>query len=180
MANVVVIGTQWGDEGKGKIVDWLSERADVIARFQGGHNAGHTLVIDGKVFKLSLLPSGILRKGKLAVIGNGVVLDPWALVDEIKRIGDMGVEISTENLMIAENTPLILPVHWQLDKMREEAAGMAKIGTTGRGIGPAYEDKFAWRIWPTRRRWMPASTACWRIMMRCAADWAHPRSTVVS
>jgi adenylosuccinate synthase len=141
MANVVVIGTQWGDEGKGKIVDWLSERADVIARFQGGHNAGHTLVIDGKVFKLSLLPSGILRKGKLAVIGNGVVLDPWALVDEIKRIGDMGVDISTENLMIAENTPLILPVHWQLDKLREEAAGKAKIGTTGRGIGPAYEDK---------------------------------------
>ncbi len=141
MANVVVVGAQWGDEGKGKIVDWLSERADVIARFQGGHNAGHTLVIDGKVFKLSLLPSGILRKGKLAVIGNGVVLDPWALIDEIDRIGAMGVEITTENLMVAENTPLILPVHTELDQKRETSNKIAKIGTTGRGIGPAYEDK---------------------------------------
>ncbi len=141
MANVVVVGAQWGDEGKGKIVDWLSERADVIARFQGGHNAGHTLVIDGKVFKLSLLPSGILRKGKLAVIGNGVVLDPWALIDEIDRIGAMGVEITTENLMVAENTPLILPVHTELDQKRETSNKIAKIGTTSRGIGPAYEDK---------------------------------------
>ncbi|PWR03500.1 adenylosuccinate synthase [Meridianimarinicoccus roseus] len=141
MANVVVVGAQWGDEGKGKIVDWLSERADVIARFQGGHNAGHTLVIDGKVYKLSLLPSGILRKGKLSVIGNGVVLDPWALVSEIAKIEGQGVSVSTENLVIAENTPLILPVHQDLDKIREEAAGKAKIGTTGRGIGPAYEDK---------------------------------------
>jgi adenylosuccinate synthase len=141
MANVVVVGAQWGDEGKGKIVDWLSERADVICRFQGGHNAGHTLVIDGKVYKLSLLPSGILREGKLSVIGNGVVLDPWALVAEIERVEAQGVRVSTANLMIAENVPLILPVHQDLDRMREEAAGAAKIGTTGRGIGPAYEDK---------------------------------------
>ena len=141
MANVVVVGAQWGDEGKGKIVDWLSERADVIARFQGGHNAGHTLVIGDKVFKLSLLPSGIVRENKLAVIGNGVVLDPWALFSEIDKLAGQGVAISTENLMIAENTPLILPLHQDLDKLREEAAGKAKIGTTGRGIGPAYEDK---------------------------------------
>jgi|TARA_B110000263_G_scaffold106587_1_gene93055 adenylosuccinate synthase len=145
MANVVVVGAQWGDEGKGKIVDWLSERADVIARFQGGHNAGHTLVIDGEVFKLSLLPSGILREGKLAVIGNGVVLDPWALLQEIKKISQQGVKISTDNLIIAENTPLILPVHQDLDKIREDAAGKSKIGTTGRGIGPAYEDKIGRR-----------------------------------
>jgi adenylosuccinate synthase len=141
MANVVVVGAQWGDEGKGKIVDWLSERADVIARFQGGHNAGHTLVVGNTVFKLSLLPSGIVRPGKLAVIGNGVVLDPWALFAEIDKLTAQGVSISTENLMIAENTPLILPLHQDLDKLREEAAGTAKIGTTGRGIGPAYEDK---------------------------------------
>ncbi|TWI35001.1 adenylosuccinate synthase [Paracoccus sulfuroxidans] len=141
MANVVVVGAQWGDEGKGKIVDWLSERADVIARFQGGHNAGHTLVIGGQVFKLSLLPSGIVRKGKMAVIGNGVVLDPWSLFSEIDKLAAQGVEISPENLMIAENTPLILPLHQDLDQLREEAAGKAKIGTTGRGIGPAYEDK---------------------------------------
>jgi adenylosuccinate synthase len=141
MANVVVVGAQWGDEGKGKIVDWLSERADVIARFQGGHNAGHTLVIGNVVYKLSLLPSGIVRKGKMAVIGNGVVLDPWALFAEIDKLSAQGVEISPENLMIAENTPLILPLHQDLDKLREEAAGASKIGTTGRGIGPAYEDK---------------------------------------
>lgn len=141
MANVVVIGAQWGDEGKGKIVDWLSERADVIARFQGGHNAGHTLVVDGTVYKLSLLPSGVVREGKLSVIGNGVVLDPWALVSEIERVSAMGVEITPETLKIAENAPLILPVHRELDVYREEAAGDAKIGTTGRGIGPAYEDK---------------------------------------
>ncbi len=145
MANVVVVGAQWGDEGKGKIVDWLSERADIIARFQGGHNAGHTLVIDGKVFKLSLLPSGILRTGKLAVIGNGVVLDPWALLDEIEKVSKQGVEISTTNFVIAENTPLILPIHQELDKIREKAAGKSKIGTTGRGIGPAYEDKIGRR-----------------------------------
>ncbi|MDE0590146.1 adenylosuccinate synthase [Halocynthiibacter sp. C4] len=141
MANVVVVGAQWGDEGKGKIVDWLSERADVIARFQGGHNAGHTLVIDGKVYKLSLLPSGIVRGGKLSVIGNGVVLDPWHLSEEITKLRDQGVDITPENLMIAENTPLILPVHGELDRAREEQVSVAKIGTTGRGIGPAYEDK---------------------------------------
>jgi adenylosuccinate synthase len=141
MANVVVVGAQWGDEGKGKIVDWLSERADVIARFQGGHNAGHTLVIDGKVYKLSLLPSGIVRGGKLSVIGNGVVLDPWHLVKEIAILRDQGVEISPESLMIAENTPLILPIHGELDRAREDQTAVAKIGTTGRGIGPAYEDK---------------------------------------
>ncbi|QFT99390.1 Adenylosuccinate synthetase [Roseovarius sp. THAF8] len=142
MANVVVVGAQWGDEGKGKIVDWLSERADVIARFQGGHNAGHTLVIDGKVYKLNALPSGVVRGGKLSVIGNGVVLDPWHLVNEIASIREQGVEISPETLMIAENTPLILPIHGELDRAREEAASKGtKIGTTGRGIGPAYEDK---------------------------------------
>ena len=141
MANVVVVGAQWGDEGKGKIVDWLSERADVIARFQGGHNAGHTLVIDGQVYKLSQLPSGLVRPGKLSVIGNGVVLDPWALLAEIEKLRAQGVEITPKTLMIAENTPLILPLHQDLDRLREEAAGAAKIGTTGRGIGPAYEDK---------------------------------------
>lgn len=142
MANVVVVGAQWGDEGKGKIVDWLSERADVIARFQGGHNAGHTLVIDGKVYKLNALPSGVVRGGKLSVIGNGVVLDPWHLVGEIAAIRAQGVEITPETLMIAENTPLILPIHGELDRAREEAASAGtKIGTTGRGIGPAYEDK---------------------------------------
>ena len=141
MANVCVVGAQWGDEGKGKIVDWLSERADVIARFQGGHNAGHTLVIDGEVFKLSLLPSGIVRSGKLSVIGNGVVLDPWHLITEIDALRAQGVEISPDNLIVAENAPLILPVHGELDRARENQNSVAKIGTTGRGIGPAYEDK---------------------------------------
>ena len=141
MANVVVVGAQWGDEGKGKIVDWLSERADVIARFQGGHNAGHTLVIDGKVYKLSLLPSGIVRGGKLSVIGNGVVVDPWHLVMEIEKLRGQGVDISPDNLMVAENAALILPVHGELDRARENQNSVAKIGTTGRGIGPAYEDK---------------------------------------
>jgi len=141
MANVVVVGAQWGDEGKGKIVDWLSERADVIARFQGGHNAGHTLVIDGEVFKLAALPSGVVRGGKLSVIGNGVVLDPWHLLGEIDKIRAQGVEINPENLMIAENTPLILTIHGELDRARENQNSIAKIGTTGRGIGPAYEDK---------------------------------------
>ncbi len=141
MANVVVVGAQWGDEGKGKIVDWLSERADVVVRFQGGHNAGHTLVIDDVTYKLSLLPSGIVRKGKKSIIGNGVVLDPWALLNEIETLKGQGVDVSPENLSIAENTTLILPLHSQLDKAREEALGGAKIGTTGRGIGPAYEDK---------------------------------------
>ena len=146
MANVVVVGAQWGDEGKGKIVDWLSERADVICRFQGGHNAGHTLVIDGEVFKLNALPSGVVRGGKLSVIGNGVVLDPWHLVREIETIRGQGVEITPETLMIAENTPLILPFHGELDRAREGQASVAKIGTTGRGIGPCYEDKVGRRV----------------------------------
>ena len=141
MANVVVVGSQWGDEGKGKIVDWLSERADVVVRFQGGHNAGHTLVIDEVSYKLSLLPSGVVRPGKLAVIGNGVVLDPHALVAEIGRIEAQGVKIAPETLRIAENCPLILSVHRELDQSREAASAGTKIGTTGRGIGPAYEDK---------------------------------------
>ena len=146
MANVVVVGAQWGDEGKGKIVDWLSERADVIARFQGGHNAGHTLVIGEKVYKLHALPSGVVRSGKLSVIGNGVVLDPWHLVKEIETIRGQGVAITPETLMIAENTPLILPVHGELDRAREAQNAVAKIGTTGRGIGPAYEDKVGRRV----------------------------------
>jgi adenylosuccinate synthase len=143
MANVAVIGSQWGDEGKGKIVDWLSERADVVVRFQGGHNAGHTLVIDGVSYKLSLLPSGVVRPGKLAVIGNGVVVDPHALMDEIARLKGQGVEVSPQNLRIAENAALILSVHRELDGMREDAAAAkgTSIGTTRRGIGPAYEDK---------------------------------------
>ena len=141
MANVAVVGAQWGDEGKGKIVDWLSERADVVVRFHGGHNAGHTLVIDGKVYKLSLLPSGIVRPGKLSIIGNGVVVDPWHLAKEIEGLRAQGVVINRDNLRIAENATLILPLHRDLDKLREDAAGSAKIGTTGRGIGPAYEDK---------------------------------------
>ena len=141
MSDVVVVGAQWGDEGKGKIVDWLSERADVIVRFQGGHNAGHTLVIDGKTYKLSLLPSGIVRPNKLSVIGNGVVLDPWALLQEIETLEGQGIEINPSNLSIAENVSLILPLHSRLDKTREGALKGTKIGTTGRGIGPAYEDK---------------------------------------
>jgi len=141
MGNVVVVGSQWGDEGKGKVVDWLSERADVVVRFQGGHNAGHTLVIGEKVFKLSLLPSGIVRPNKLSVIGNGVVLNPWALLDEIEAVRAQGVEITPENLLIAENTALILPLHSQLDQHREQGNSGTRIGTTGRGIGPAYEDR---------------------------------------
>jgi adenylosuccinate synthase len=143
MANVVVVGAQWGDEGKGKIVDWLSLEADVVVRFQGGHNAGHTLVIDGKVYKLSLLPSGIVRPGKLSVIGNGVVVDPHHLVKEIAALREQGVEVTRDNLRIAENAPLILSLHRELDGIREDAASTsgAKIGTTRRGIGPAYEDK---------------------------------------
>jgi len=141
MANVVVVGAQWGDEGKGKIVDWLSERADVVVRFQGGHNAGHTLVIGDNTYKLSLLPSGVVRPGKLGIIGNGVVVDPWALCSEISKLDAQGVSITPKNLRIAENATLILPLHRELDVIREEAAGDGKIGTTGRGIGPAYEDK---------------------------------------
>jgi len=141
MTNVAVVGTQWGDEGKGKIVDCLSADADVIVRFQGGNNAGHTLVIDGDVFKLSLLPSGILRPGKKVIIGNGVVLDPWALEEEIDSVSKRGIAIGPDNLMIAENAPLLLPIHRELDLIRERLSGKARVGTTGRGIGPAYEDK---------------------------------------
>ncbi|MFV0922604.1 adenylosuccinate synthase [Sphingomonas parapaucimobilis] len=140
MANVAVIGAQWGDEGKGKIVDWLAERADMVVRFQGGHNAGHTLVVGENVYKLSLLPSGIVR-GTPSVIGNGVVLDPWALKAEIERLGEQGVHASPETLRVADNCPLILPIHRDLDGLREDASGAGKIGTTRRGIGPAYEDK---------------------------------------
>ena len=144
MGNVAVVGAQWGDEGKGKVVDWLSERADVVVRFQGGHNAGHTLVVDGVTYKLSLLPSGVVR-GKLSIIGNGVVVDPWALLGEIDRIADQGITITPDLLKLAENAALILPLHGHIDRAREEASGAAKIGTTGRGIGPAYEDKVARR-----------------------------------
>ncbi|MFM7345417.1 MAG: adenylosuccinate synthase [Tagaea sp.] len=145
MTNVTVVGSQWGDEGKGKIVDWLSERAEIVVRFQGGHNAGHTLVIDGVTYKLSLLPSGVVRKGKIGVIGNGVVVDPWHLLKEIAGIREKGVEVGPANLRVAENAALILPLHAEIDRLREEARGSAKIGTTGRGIGPAYEDKVARR-----------------------------------
>ncbi|MBM3617688.1 MAG: adenylosuccinate synthase [Alphaproteobacteria bacterium] len=145
MGNVVVIGSQWGDEGKGKIVDWLSERADVVVRFQGGHNAGHTLVVDGVTYKLSLLPSGVVRKDKLSIIGNGVVVDPIALFTEIENVKKLGVNINPENLRISENAVLILPVHRMLDQAAEAVRGSGKIGTTGRGIGPAYEDKVARR-----------------------------------
>jgi adenylosuccinate synthase len=144
MANVAVIGAQWGDEGKGKVVDWLASRADIVVRFQGGHNAGHTLVVGNETYKLSLLPSGVVR-GKLGIIGNGVVLDPQALLDEIARVGAQGLRVTPENLRIAENVPLILPLHPALDRAREAARGAGAIGTTGRGIGPAYEDKVARR-----------------------------------
>jgi adenylosuccinate synthase len=141
MKNVVVVGSQWGDEGKGKIVDWLSSEADIVVRFQGGHNAGHTLVIDGVTYKLRLLPSGIVRKNKISIIGNGVVVDPWALLEEIEEIKSKGVIVDESNLILAETANLILPFHQEMDAIREDAAGKAKIGTTRRGIGPAYEDK---------------------------------------
>ncbi len=141
MKNVVVVGSQWGDEGKGKIVDWLSSEADIVVRFQGGHNAGHTLVIDKKVFKLRLLPSGIVREGKISILGNGVVIDPWALLQEIYQIKKQGINVTTKNFMISESASLILPFHQEMDEIREDAAGKSKIGTTRRGIGPCYEDK---------------------------------------
>ena len=141
MKNVVVVGSQWGDEGKGKIVDWLSSEADVVVRFQGGHNAGHTLVIGEKVFKLRLLPSGIVRDGKISILGNGVVIDPWALLNEISEIKKQGINVTSENFMISESASLILPFHQEMDEIREDAAGEEKIGTTRRGIGPCYEDK---------------------------------------
>tara|TARA_B100000886_G_scaffold272984_1_gene196910 strand:- start:1973 stop:3265 length:1293 start_codon:yes stop_codon:yes gene_type:complete len=141
MKNVVVVGSQWGDEGKGKIVDWLSSEADIVVRFQGGHNAGHTLVIDKKVFKLRLLPSGIVRNGKISILGNGVVIDPWALLDEIEDIKKQGIKVDPNNFMISQSASLILPFHQEMDEIREDAAGKEKIGTTRRGIGPCYEDK---------------------------------------
>ena len=141
MKNIVVVGSQWGDEGKGKIVDWLSEQADVVIRFQGGHNAGHTLVIDGITYKLRLLPSGIVRKNKISIIGNGVVVDPWALLDEIEEIKLKGIKIDVRNFIISESANLILPFHREMDEIREVAAGKGKRGTTRRGIGTAYEDK---------------------------------------
>src|ERR1700709_2468245 len=141
MANVVVVGAQWGDEGKGKIVDWLSEQADIVVRFQGGHNAGHTLVINGQTYKLALLPSGVLRPSKLAVIGNGVVFDPQAFLDEVTKLKGQGVAVSPDNLRVAENVTLILPLHRDLDSVRENASKATAIGTTQRGIGAAYEDK---------------------------------------
>ena len=141
MKNVVVVGSQWGDEGKGKIVDWLSREADIVIRFQGGHNAGHTLVIDGITYKLRLLPSGIVRKNKVSIIGNGVVVDPWALLDEIEEVKSKGVKINEKNLILSEAATLILPFHREMDEIREDSAGKSKIGTTRRGIGPAYEDK---------------------------------------
>jgi adenylosuccinate synthase len=141
MANVVVVGSQWGDEGKGKIVDWLSEQADIVVRFQGGHNAGHTLVIDGVTYKLSLLPSGVVRRGKLSVIGNGVVIDPHALLEEIDRLKGQGIDVTPDNLRVAENATLILPLHQELDAIRESGSALTRVGTTRRGIGPAYEDK---------------------------------------
>jgi len=145
MPNVTVVGAQWGDEGKGKIVDWLSEKADVIIRFQGGHNAGHTLVVEGITYKLKLLPSGIVRKNKISIIGNGVVIDPWALLDEIKKIEKLGIKVTNKNLYIAENATLILPLHRELDGIREDERSTDNIGTTRRGIGPAYEDKIGRR-----------------------------------
>ena len=141
MKNVAVVGSQWGDEGKGKIVDWLSSEADIVVRFQGGHNAGHTLVIDKKVFKLRLLPSGIVREGKISILGNGVVIDPWALLAEISEIKKKGIEVNPSNFMISRSASLILPFHQEMDEIREIAAGKGKIGTTKRGIGPCYEDK---------------------------------------
>jgi adenylosuccinate synthase len=163
MANVVVVGSQWGDEGKGKIVDWLSERADVVVRYQGGHNAGHTLVIDGTSYKLSLLPSGVVR-GKLSVIGNGVVLDPHHFVAEVEKLAAQGVHVSPETLKIAENAPLILSLHRELDGIRETTNAGLRIGTTKRGIGPAYEDKVG-------RRAIRAAAAA----SQCAAPWHGPR-----
>ena len=141
MAIDLILGLQWGDEGKGKIVDWLSSEADIVVRFQGGHNAGHTLVIEKKVFKLRLLPSGIVREGKISILGNGVVIDPWALLNEIEEIKKQGIHVTPQNFMISESASLILPFHQEMDEIREDAAGEGKIGTTKRGIGPCYEDK---------------------------------------
>ena len=181
MANVVVVGSQWGDEGKGKIVDWLSERADVVVRFQGGHNAGHTLVVDGVTYKLSLLPSGVVRGGKYSIIGNGVVVDPWALLAEIETLRNQGVDISPENLAVAENATLILSVHRELDASREDSNSGLNIGTTRRGIGPAYEDKVGRRAIRVCDLADPdildqKVVRCSPITTRSAQDLAIPRS----
>jgi len=183
MANVAVVGAQWGDEGKGKIVDWLSERAHVVVRFQGGHNAGHTLVINNEVYKLSLLPSGIVRSGKLSIIGNGVVVDPWALLEEIAAVTKQGVVITPENLLLADNAALILPLHCTLDAALEEAKGRNKIGTTGRGIGPAYEERWAGVPWGVvALRIMPVfdheSISYCFITMLCCAGLGPKKSSV--
>jgi len=176
MANVTVIGAQWGDEGKGKIIDWLANRAEMVVRFQGGNNAGHTIVVGEKTYKLSLLPSGVVQ-GKRSIIGNGVVVDPWALLDEIDAIGKKGIAVTPETLKLADNAALILPSHGALDRAREQRRGDQKLGTTGRGIGPAYEDKVgrrAIRVCSPRRPWWrpnrprggctssrPSSSPCW-------------------
>ena len=180
MANVVVVGSQWGDEGKGKIVDWLSSRADVVARFQGGHNAGHTLVVDGTTYKLSLLPSGIVRGGKLSVIGNGVVLDPWAFLDEVKRIKGQGVKVNPDCLQISESTALILPIPSELDGIRENRADGIKIGTTKRGIGPPMKIRshgalFGFVIWRMLTIFKLAWKISYIITMRCVAGWGNQR-----
>ena len=176
MANVVVIGSQWGDEGKGKIVDWLSLRADVVARFQGGHNAGHTLVINGEVYKLSLLPSGIVREGKLSVIGNGVVVDPWALLSEIDTLRGQGVAVSPENLKIAENATLILPLHQELDAARAAPIAALKSALPSAALARPMKTRLAAArcaspIWPTRPHWTRKSKTCWFITTRCAVGW---------
>ena len=185
MANVAVVGAQWGDEGKGKIVDWLSQRADVVVRFQGGHNAGHTLVIGDVEYKLSLLPSGVVRPGKLSIIGNGVVVDPWALVDEIEAIRKKGVAVTPENLKLADNAALILPSHGALDRAREGRSGASRIGTTGRGIGPAYEDKVGRRAIRVCDLADPEALEarldhCCCTTTRCCAGSTRPRSTAAT
>ena len=180
MTNVTVIGAQWGDEGKGKIIDWLSNRAEMVVRFQGGNNAGHTIVVGDKTYKLSLLPSGVVQ-GKRSIIGNGVVVDPWSLLDEIARVGAAGLTVTPDILVLAENAVLVLPLHRELDAMREEAASQ-KLGTTKRGIGPAYEDKVGRRACaPSTSRipppCRPRSSGCWRITMCCAGALARRKRT---
>ena len=176
MANVAVIGAQWGDEGKGKIVDWLSERAEVVVRFQGGHNAGHTLVIGNQTYRLALLPSGVVRQGKLSIIGNGVVVDPWHFLEEVEKVSGQGVSVTPDNLKIANHAVLILPLHRDLDGWREDVPGTIKIGTTRRGIGPAYEDKVGRRAIRVGDLGEPdtsprRSRPCSPITMRCAWVW---------
>ena len=180
MKNIVVVGSQWGDEGKGKIVDWLSSQADVVIRFQGGHNAGHTLVIDGVTYKLRLLPSGIVRKNKISIIGNGVVVDPWALLEEIKEIKNKGVEVNENNLIISESASLILPFHREMDEIREDSAGKAKIGTTRRGTGLLQGSSRA-PAWPQRapapRLGVLSSGLAFSETVYSPIKWASPRSS---